>query len=130
MKKITLILSIIILIVFVAGCTDAPRQRAKQTSTLLDEQFTVAANSINSYSADLDAGDDIQVSITVLSGGNLDVDFYITNANGAKIISRSRVGETTVSWTVPSSGTYYFKYDNSFSTVTSKIVKTTIKVTR
>jgi hypothetical protein len=39
-------------------------------------------------------------------------------------------GFTKVSWVVPSSGTYFFKYDNSFSALTSKIVKTTITVTR
>jgi hypothetical protein len=135
MKK-KLLIVLIILVVLVAGCSgprgssESPQQRMKQTSTILNEQFTVAGNSVNSYSSDLKTGDELELSITVLKGGNLDINFYITNANGAKIISRSRIGDTTVSWVVPSSGTYFFKYDNSFSALTSKIVKTTITVTR
>lgn len=128
MKRLMLFLSIV-LIVLVAGCTDT-KTALSQTSTILDEQFTVPANGIKSYESDLRAGDEIQASITVLQGGNLDIDFSITNANGAKIVSRSRIGQSTVSWTVPSSGTYYFKYDNSFSLMTAKIVKTTITLTR
>ena len=125
-KKIVILL-IFLTVVFLMGCTETPV--TEQTYTLVDEQFTVPANSMKSYYADLEAGDEIQVLITVLEGGNLDIDFYITDANDAKIISRSRIGQSTVSWKVPYSGTYYFVYDNSFSMMTSKIVKTTIKVT-
>lgn len=127
MNKKIVILLIFLTVVFLMGCTEIPV--TEQTYTLVDEQFTVPANSMKSYYADLEAGDEIQVLITVLEGGNLDIDFYITDANDAKIISRSRIGQSTVSWKVPYSGTYYFVYDNSFSMMTSKIVKTTIKVT-
>ncbi|KCZ72336.1 emp24/gp25L/p24 family/GOLD [Candidatus Methanoperedens nitroreducens] len=129
MKKILLII-LIILGVLVAGCSGPIGSSNKQTSTIVNEQFTISANSVKGYYSDLQTGDELEVSITVLQGGDLDIDFYITNADGAKIISRSKIGDTTISWVAPSSGTYYFKYDNSFSALTSKIVKTTITVTR
>lgn len=107
----------------VAGCL------GKETRTIVNEQFTVAPGQVTSYYYDLKTGDEVEVSLEVLQGGNLDIDFYITDSNGRKIVSRDRVDKTTIQWTAPSSETYYFKYDNKMSLVTSKIVKSTIKVT-
>ncbi len=124
MKKIIILVSIF-LIVFAAGCIGGT---SNKTNTLVNEQFTVPANSTKSYDAELEAGDEVQISITVLKDEYLD--FYITNPNWEKIISRSRVRETTIKWIVPFSGTYRFTYDNNFSTITAKIVRSTITVTR
>ncbi len=124
MKKIIILVSIL-LIVLAAGCIGGI---SNNTNTLVNEQFTVPANSTKSYDAELEAGDEVQISITVLKDEYLD--FYITNPNGEKIISRSRVRETTITWIVPFSGTYRFTYDNNFSTITAKIVRSTITVTR
>lgn len=124
MKKIIILVSIL-LIVLAAGCIGGI---SNNTNTLVNEQFTVPANSTKSHDAELEAGDEVQISITVLKDEYLD--FYITNPNGEKIISRSRVRETTITWIVPFSGTYRFTYDNNFSTITAKIVRSTITVTR
>jgi len=123
-KKIIILVSIF-LIVLAAGCIGGI---SNKTSTLVNEQFTVPANSTKSYDAELEAGDEVQISITVLKDEYLD--FYITNPNGEKIISRSRVRETTITWIVPFSGTYSFTYDNNFSIITAKIVRSTITVTK
>ncbi len=85
MKKIIILVSIL-LIVLAAGCISGI---SNNTNTLVNEQFTVPANSTKSYDAELEAGDEVQISITVLKDEYLD--FYITNPNGEKIISRSRV---------------------------------------
>ncbi len=124
MKKI-IILASILLIVLAAGCISGI---SNNTNTLVNEQFTVPANSTKSYDAELEAGDEVQISITVLKDEYLD--FYITNPNGEKIISRSRVKETTITWIVPISGTYRFTYDNNFSIITAKVVRSTITVIR
>ncbi len=124
MKKIVILVSIF-LIVSAAGCIGG---NTNNTNKLIDEQFTVPANSTKSYDAELEAGDEVQISITVLKDEYLD--FYITDPNGEKIISRSRVRETTITWIVPFSGTYRFTYDNNFSIITAKIVRSTITVTR
>ncbi len=124
MKKIVILVSIF-LIVSAAGCIGG---NTNNTNKLVDEQFTVPANSTKSYDTELEAGDEVQISITVLKDEYLD--FYITDPNGEKIISRSRVKETTITWIVPFSGTYRFTYDNNFSIITAKIVRSTITVTR
>ena len=123
MRKGIWVLSIVLVVALIAGCV------GKETRTIVNEQFTVSPGQAKSYYADLKGGDVVDVSLTVLQGGNLDIDFYIADSDGRKIVSRDRVGETTLQWTVPSSGTYYFKYDNGMSLVASKIVNTTIKVT-
>ena len=123
MRKKIFVLSLVLVAILVAGCL------GKETRIIVNEQFTVPPGQVTSYYSDLKTGDEVEVSLDVLQGGNLDIDFYITDSNGRKIVSRNRVGTTTIQWTAPSSGTYYFKYDNGMSLVTSKIVKTTIKVT-
>jgi hypothetical protein len=123
-KKIIILVSIF-LIVLAAGCIGGITNK---TNTLVNEQFTVPANSTKSYDVELEAADEVQISITVLKDEYLD--FYITNPNGEKIISRSRVRETTITWIVPFSGTYRFTYDNNFSIITTKIVRSTITVIR
>ncbi|HLB71262.1 MAG TPA: emp24/gp25L/p24 family protein [Candidatus Methanoperedens sp.] len=124
MKKI-IVLVPIFLFVSAAGCIGG---FTDNTNTLVDEQFTVPANSTKNYDAELEAGEEVRISINVLKDEYLD--FYIINPDGEKIISRSRVRETTITWIIPFSGTYRFTYDNSFSVISAKIVRSTITVTR
>ena len=125
------VLSIILLVLlassgmFTLGCV-TPRT----TTVLTDEQFTVPARSTQTRYGELKAGDEVRVEITVLQGGNLDIDFQIKDASGRILVSRSRIGQATIDFKADTSGTYYFVFDNSFSLLTAKIVKTRISVTR
>lgn len=117
------VFSMVLVALLFTGCkTKTP------TRIIVDERFNVLPLNSQDYSAALETGDSVDVSLTVLEGGNLDIDFYIIDAGGRKLVSRNRVGEMRIQWKVPSSGTYYFKYDNGMSLVTPKTVKTRVQV--
>jgi hypothetical protein len=97
-----------------------------KTSSVIDESFVVQPSTVT-HTKYLNAGDSLNIQVTVTSGGNKDIDFSI-NDGATTYISYSRVTTVNKDWTVPLSSNYNFVYDNSFSWITSKDV--TVQVTK
>lgn len=107
-----------------------------QSTNLVSESFMVPTVDDIHRTASLESGDSIHIYFACTSGGNLDVDFYVFDEinyfkwkNGelcSSQISLSRATTYNQDFTVPSNGTYYFVWDNSFSWITQKGVTATI----
>lgn len=97
-----------------------------KSSSVFDESFVVPPSTVT-HTTYLNAGDSLNIQVTVTSGGNLDIDFSV-NDGVSTYLSYSRVTTVNENWTVPLSSNYNFVYDNSFSTFTSKGV--TVQVTK
>ncbi|MGD0644096.1 MAG: emp24/gp25L/p24 family protein [Candidatus Bathyarchaeia archaeon] len=97
-----------------------------QSSSVFDSSFIVppATTTQTTY---LNAGDNLNIQVTVTGGGNLDIDFSV-NDGSTTYLSYSRATTVNKDWTVPLSSNYNFVYDNSFSTITSKDV--TVLITK
>lgn len=100
--------------------------QAPESSAILDESFTVPPDTVQ-RTRTLTKDDVVHIELQVTAGGNKDVDFYV-NDGTADLVADTRVTTVDMNWTVPSNGTYYFIFDNSFSWITSKDV--TAKLTR
>lgn len=64
-----------------------------------------------------------------ISGGNNDIEFYITDPDGNYVRQRSRVyGSFSYGFTAYREGSYTLWFDNSFSIITSKTVNLELSV--
>lgn len=97
-----------------------------KSMVLFGESFVVPP-STTTHTAYLNAGDSLNIQVTVTSGGNRDIDFSI-NDGASTYVSYSRTSSVNKEWTVPISSNYKFVYGNSFSIITSKSV--TVQVTK
>ena len=91
-----------------------------KSSAVFDESFVVPPSTTTSTTY-LNAGDSLNIQVTVTSGGNTDIDFSV-NDGSTTYLSYSRATTVNKDWTVPLSSNYNFVYDNSFSIITSKDV--------
>jgi len=97
-----------------------------QSSDVFNTSFVVPP-AITTQTTYLDAGDTLNIQVTVTGGGNLDINFNV-NDGATTYLSYTRATTISRTWTVPLSSNYNFVYDNSFSTFTSKDV--TVLVTK
>ncbi|KAF9346988.1 p24 complex component [Mortierella sp. AD094] len=70
----------------------------------------------------LDKGDNLHVSFQVGEGGNLDIDFWITDPNSVFVEDATKTAAATYNYEAKSSGKYEYCFSNAFSTVTEKTV--------
>lgn len=88
--------------------------------------FTVSPGIVYYTVSDISSGTSLDGSFTVTAGGNLDIDFYITDdlLYGTKHAFLSRSTGSSFSFTAPvgAKKDYYIVFDNSFSWITSKTV--------
>src|SRR3990170_656158 len=97
-----------------------------KSSAVFDESFVVPPSTTTSTTY-LNAGDSLNIQVTVTSGGNRDIDFSV-NDGSTTYLSYSRATTVNKDWTVPLSSNYNFVYGNSFSWITSEDV--TVQVTK
>ena len=97
-----------------------------KSSSIISESFVVPPSTVT-HTTYLNAGDSLNIQVTVTSGANKDVDFSV-NDGSTTYMSYSRTTTVNKDWTVPLSSNYNFVYDNSFSFITSKDV--TVQVTK
>jgi hypothetical protein len=71
----------------------------------------------------LDELDKFTGSIAITGGSGDDVDFYVTDPHGSRIVDLGRVSQgTSFDFTAQDSGAYTLHFDNSFSLFSSKVV--------
>ena len=76
----------------------------------------------------LNSGQKFTGSLAISGGGN-DIDFWVTNPQGTKVLDLGRVSQgKTFEFTAQSSGAYTFHFGNTFSWFTSKTVNLTYDV--
>ena len=97
-----------------------------KSSVIINESFVVPTSK-TTHTIYLNAGDSLNIQVTVTSGGSKDIDFSV-NDGATTYMSYSRVTTVNKDWIVPLSSNYNFVYDNSFSWITSKDV--TVYVTK
>ena len=97
-----------------------------QSSAITDESFVVPPTVVT-HTVYLDAGDSLNIQVTVTAGANKDIDFSV-NDGVTTYLSYTRATTVNTDWAVPQSSNYNFVYDNSFSTITYKDV--TVLVTK
>ncbi|KAF8945018.1 p24 complex component [Haplosporangium gracile] len=68
----------------------------------------------------LDKEDNLHISFQVGDGGNLDIDFWITNPSGELVEDARRSPSETFNHVALVKGRYEYCFSNSFSTVTDK----------
>lgn len=98
-----------------------------RSETLVDESFVVAAPETVTHPITLTAGDSLTIQLECTSGGNKDIDFSI-NDGETTYISIARATTFSRDWVVPSTKSYNFVYDNTFSIFISKYV--TVQVSK
>ncbi len=91
---------------------------AQQTET-----FTVDVFSSRVIIFSLDKDVELKGSFSVSGGSGNDVDFYITDPKGSRIVDLGRVsGEAAFEFTANESGAYTLRFDNGFSWFSTKTV--------
>ncbi len=93
------------------------------------ETFTVPALREYYVSLGLSNGDRVSGSMTVVGGSGNDVDFYVTDPNGNRILSLARMTQTGFSFSASTTGPYTMYFDNTFSN-SSKSVTLDYTVTK
>jgi hypothetical protein len=89
----------------------------------------VSAGQIETVSFNLDTGQQFTGSLAITGGSGNDINFYVTNPQGATILNDGRVSQgTPFQFTAQSSGAYTLHFDNSFSILSSKEVVLTYNV--
>ena len=86
------------------------------------QTFTVPALSSTTQKLNLNAGDSVSGSLSVVGGSGNDINFQVTDPNGNTLVSYSRVTGTSFSFSASMTGTYTMTFDNSFSLISSKSV--------
>lgn len=77
---------------------------------------------VDCYYEDLEVGERVTISYEVGDGGNLDIDFWISDPSGSIVTSVSRTTSDTRSLTANVEGKYTYCFGNEFSTGSSKKV--------
>jgi ABC-type oligopeptide transport system substrate-binding subunit len=90
----------------------------------------VDALSTTSLTINLDEGDTFSGSLSISGGSGNDINFKVTNPQGATIVNLGKVSQgATFEFTADDSGAYTFHLDNSFSWLSSKAVSISYDVT-
>ncbi|KAG0315262.1 p24 complex component [Linnemannia gamsii] len=76
----------------------------------------------------LDKEDNLHVSFQVGDGGNLDVDFWITNPSGELVEDAKRSPSETFNHVAKVKGRHEYCFSNAFSTVTDKTLSFNVMV--
>jgi ribosomal protein L40E/uncharacterized membrane protein len=93
------------------------------------ETSNVSPGSATTLTFNLQSGQTFSGSLSITGGSGNDINFHVTNPQGATIVNSGRVsGGTSFSFTAESAGAYTLHFDNSFSLFSSKIVVTTYDV--
>jgi ribosomal protein L40E len=93
------------------------------------ETSNVSPMSETTLTFNLQGGQTFSGSLSITGGSSNDINFHVTNPQGATIVNSGRVsGGTSFSFTAESAGAYTLHFDNSFSLFSSKIVVTTYDV--
>ena len=118
-KKAVLSLgTIIILLSVVAFSVKASRVETVQVGALSEEMVTFNLNSGQKFTGSLS-----------ISGGGNDIDFWVTDPQGTKILDYGRVTQgKTFEFTAQASGAYTLHFGNTFSWFTGKTVYLTYDV--
>ncbi|KAF9182682.1 p24 complex component [Haplosporangium sp. Z 11] len=102
--------------------------------TLLAAAFIVALQSVAAYNVvvppserrcffeHLEKGDNLHVSFQVGEGGQLDVDFWISDPSGTLVEDATKSASATYNHEAKATGKYEYCFSNAFSTVTEKTV--------
>lgn len=94
------------------------------------ETFSVPPFQEVTRTVELSEGDKVSGSINVSGGANNDINFYVTDPDGATILRYDRATQTSFSFTASTTGTYTMHFDNSFSLFASKSVTLNYTVTK
>lgn len=127
MKRVVLLVGLFSLIVGLVGggigCQTA-RRGVSGVMPYHEKSFTVPAMHEQLLSLELSAGDSLEGYVQVVSGGNLDIRFWVTDPYGKKIYQApGRVeGRHGFIFKVMAGGYYTLHFDNSFSLLTDKAV--------
>ncbi|KAG9072022.1 p24 complex component [Linnemannia hyalina] len=78
----------------------------------------------------LDKDDNLHVSFQVGDGGNLDIDFWITNPSGELVEDARRSPSETFNHVALTKGRYEYCFSNAFSTVTDKTLSFNVIVVK
>ncbi|KAF9540120.1 p24 complex component [Mortierella hygrophila] len=78
----------------------------------------------------LDKDDNLHVSFQVGDGGNLDIDFWITNPGGELVEDARRSPSETFNHVALTKGRYEYCFSNAFSTVTDKTLSFNVIVVK
>ncbi len=93
-------------------------------------QYHVTAGTVQTQAFNLQKGDELIGSISV-TGGNHDINFWVTDPSGQFIIGKQGiVSGKDFSFKVSRSGAYVLNFDNSFSLLTSKVVTLSYDIKR
>ena len=104
----------------------------EKSATEIDESFIVSPRNHQYYTRAFPTGSELMINFEVTSGGNLDVNFWITteweyykwkaDETSKSFIYRDRASSFSQKWGPTNNDPLYFVFDNSFSTITSKTV--------
>jgi hypothetical protein len=86
------------------------------------ETFTVPPGRKIVRTVDLNDGDRVSGSLSVVGGSGNDINFHVTDPDGNRILRHDRVTQTDFSFSASMTGTYRMHFDNSFSIFSSKSV--------
>mgnify|MGYP001041145795 CR=1 FL=1 len=105
------------------GCAEI-RRGASGVLPYHERNFTVSPLSEQTLSLELTAGDSPEGSVQVVTGGNLDIDFYVTDPYGNTVYSAPGrlTGKRDFFFTAGYDGYYTLRFSNKFSVFTSKSV--------
>jgi hypothetical protein len=94
------------------------------------ETFNIDADHEKIFTLNLNAGMNIEGSISVTGGSGDDIDFWVTDPAGNKILDFGRVSQGThFEFAANEDGAYSFHFDNSFSVLSTKNVVLTYEIT-
>ncbi|KAI9259202.1 COPII-coated vesicle protein [Helicostylum pulchrum] len=75
---------------------------------------------VDCYFEDLEVGERLTISYEVNEGGNLDIDFWLSDPNGATELSTVRTTADTHTYFARHEGRHIYCFSNEFSTVSDK----------
>lgn len=125
MKRVVLLVSLLCLVVGLVGGSvgcQTVRRSASGVMPYHEKSFTVSAMHEQPLSLELSAGDSLEGYVQVVSGGNLDIRFWVTDPYGKTIYQApGRVeGRHDFIFKAMADGYYTLHFDNSFSLLTDK----------
>ncbi len=126
MKRVVLLVSLLCLVVGLigggVGCQTV-RRNVSGVMPYHTMSFTVPAMHEKVVSLELSRGDSLEGSVQVVSGGNLDIKFWVIDPDGEEIYrapGRVKGRHNFIFKAVAFDGYYTLHFDNSFSLLTAK----------
>lgn len=126
-KRLILLIGLFtIVVMFLVGSVGCQtvRRVASGVMPYQEKSFTVSAMSEQPLSFELSRGDSLEGYVQVVSGGNLDIQFWVTDPYGERIYQApGRVkGRHNFIFKAMDNGYYTLHFNNSFSLLTDKAV--------